>query len=196
LTPQANHWQQSQKEHTCAVCESRQRAGTVEIFQFLDELDTYVFRIDKAKEIAADGREAVPIAAELLRRLVGMSEFDLDHLGHVDPAQPGIFTRRFGGLILLDGIHRAIRCFAEKQEFSAFELSYEESLECLVQQRVSVKDAAAIVRKLRRAQEFFPGSASMDVPLECSPEVLRDVQKLLTAAERYRFVLRAVPQPE
>jgi hypothetical protein len=185
---------QSRKEPRCAVCEARQ-PGTVELFQFRDELDTYLFRVDKAKEIAADGRETALIDAETLRRLVGMSEFDLDHLAHVDPARPGIFTRRFGGLILLDGIHRAIRCFAEKQPFLAFELAYEESLECLVQQRVSPKDATAIVRKLRRTQEFFPGKDSMDMPLECSPEVLRDVQKLLTAAERYRFVLRAVPEP-
>jgi hypothetical protein len=192
LMPRTND-RQSRKEPKCAVCESRQ-PGTVEIFQFRDEFDTYVFRIDKAKEIAGDGRQAATMDAETLRRLAGMSEFDLDHLAHVDPARPGTFTRRFGGLILLDGIHRAVRCFAEKQPFLAFELAYEESLECLVQQRVSPKDAAAIVRKLRRAQEFFPGKASMDMPLECSPEVLREVQKLLTPVERYRYVLRAVPE--
>jgi hypothetical protein len=187
-----NGRQQSRKERKCAICESRQ-PGTVEIFQFLDELDTYIFNTGMAKEIVADGRSALPIAAETVRRFVGMNEFNLDHLGHVNPAQPGIFTRRLGGLILLDGTHRAIRCFAEKQQFFAFELTYEESLECLVQQRVSAKDAAAIVRKLRRAWEFFPGSGPVDTPIECSSEVLREVEKQLTAAERQRFTLRCVP---
>ncbi|HEY2117259.1 MAG TPA: hypothetical protein VGJ51_19315, partial [Candidatus Angelobacter sp.] len=184
LTPRVNGRQQSRKERKCAVCESRQQSGTVEIFQFLDELDTYIFNTGKAKEMVADGRSALPIPAETVRLFAGMNECDLDHLGHVDPEQPGIFTRRLGGLILLDGTHRATRCFAEKRQFFAFELTYEESLECLVQQRVSAKDAAAIVRKLRRAWEFFPGSGPVDTPIECSSEVLREVEKQLTAAER------------
>jgi hypothetical protein len=192
LTPRAND-RQSRKEQSCAICQSRRQPGTVEIFQFRDELDTYIFDTGKAKEIVADGRSAAPISEETVRRFLGMNEFDPDHLGHVDPAHPGIFTRRFAGLILLDGTHRAIRCFAEKRQFLAFELAYEESLECLVQQRVSAKDAAAIARKLRRAMEFFP-SASSDTPIECSPETLREVEELLTAAERQRLKLRAVSE--
>ncbi|HWZ42496.1 MAG TPA: hypothetical protein VNW97_03425 [Candidatus Saccharimonadales bacterium] len=166
----------------------------VEVYHFLDELDTYIFRLDRAREKAADGRPAAAIAPDALRILLGMNEFDLDHLGHVDPAAPGIFTRRFGGLILLDGIHRAVRCFAEKQPFSAFELSYEESLECLAKQKVAFKDAEAIARKLRRAQEHFPGIGALDTPIECSPERLLEVERLLTAKERSRFLLRAVPR--
>jgi len=185
---------QSQGER-CTICDSR-RQDTVEIFQFSDEVDTYIFKMDTAKKIVADGRAAQPVSQEMLRAFAGMNEFDLDHVLHVDPSRPGIFIRRFGAPILLDGTHRAVRCFANHQPFLAFELSYEESLECLLQQRISSKDAAAIVRKLRRVREFFPSSGPADTPIECPPEVLREVEKMLSAEERTYFGLRAVPQPE
>ena len=180
----------------CAICESRRQQATVEIFQFSDEVDTYIFQIDEAKKIVADGRAAQPVSQEMVRAFAGMNEFDLDHMPHVDPSRPGIFTRRFGAPILLDGTHRAIRCFAKQQQFYAFELSYEESVECLLQQRISAKDAAAIVRKLRQVLNVFPSSGPVDTPIECAPEVLREVEEMLTAEERRHFVLRAVPEPE
>jgi hypothetical protein len=180
---------------SCGICESRRRQATVEIYQFSDEVDSYIFQINKAKEIVEDGRTALPVSTEMLRCFIGISEFDFAHLPHVDPSCPGIFTRRFGAPVLLDGIHRAIRCFAEQREFHAFELRYEESLECLLQQRVSIKDAAAIVRKLRRGREFFPPSGPVDTPIECAPEVLRQVEQMLTAEERQHFLLRTVPEP-
>lgn len=180
----------------CAICESRRETATVEIFQFTDEVDTYIFKTDTAKKIVADGRAPQPVSQEMLRAFAGMNEFDLDHMLHVDLSRPGIFTRRFGAPILLDGTHRAIRCFAKQKQFYAFELSYEESVECLLQQRISAKDAAAIVRKLRRVLEVFPSSGPVDTPIECAPEVLREVEKTLTAEERRHFILRAVPAPE
>jgi hypothetical protein len=194
LTRQTGEQQSS--EERCAICESRREEVTVEIFRFSDEVDTYIFKIDTAKKIVADGRAAQPVSQETLRAFAGMNEFDFDHLGHVDPSQPGIFTRRFGAPILLDGTHRAIRCFAKQRQFYAFELSYEESVECLLQQRISAKDAAAIVRKLRQVLEVFPSSGPVDTPLEYLPEVLREVENMLTAEERQHFILRAVPEPE
>ena len=187
--------QQSRGER-CAICESRGEEAMVEIFQFSDEVDTYIFKIDTAKKIVADGRAALPVSPETLRAFVGMNEFDFDHLGHVDPSRPGIFTRRFGAPMLLDGTHRAVRCFAKHQQFRAFELSYEESVECLLHQRISAKDAAAIVRKLRQVMGVFPSSGPVDTPIESRPEVLREVEKMLTAEERQHFILRAVPEPE
>lgn len=187
--------QQSRGER-CAICEARRQQATVEIFQFSDEVDTYIFKIDTAKKIVADGRAPQQVSQEMLRAFAGMNEFDLDHMLHVDLSRPGIFTRRFGAPILLDGTHRAIRCFAKQKQFYAFELSYEESVECLLQQRISAKDAAAIVRKLRRVLEVFPSSGPVDTPLECAPEVLREVEKTLTAEERRHFILRTVPVPE
>jgi hypothetical protein len=187
--------QQSRGER-CAICKSRREEATVEIFQFSDEVDTYSFRIDTAKKIVADGRAALPVSPETLRAFAGMNEFDLDHLFHIDPSRPGIFTRRFGAPILLDGTHRAVRCFAKHQQFRAFELSYEESVECLVQQQTSAKDAAAIVRKLRQVLEVFPSSGPVDTPIECTPEVLHEVEQMLTGEERRHFILRAVPDPE
>ena len=180
----------------CAICESRRQQATVEIFQFSDEVDTYIFQIDTAKKIVADGRAAQPVSQEMVRAFAGMNEFDLDHMPHVDPTRPGIFTRRFGAPILLDGTHRAIRCFAKQQQFYAVELSYEESVECLLQQQISSKDAAAIVRKLRQVLNVFPSSGPVDTPLEYAPEVVREVEKMLTAEERLHFILRAVPVPE
>src|SRR5690348_5436686 len=103
-------------ESQCAICLSR-RPGTVEIYQYRDEMDVYIFRNDTAKQLVAGGRSAIPISAEPLMHLVGMNYFDEVHVGHVDPAGPGICARRFGGLILLDGIHRAVRCVAEGRAF-------------------------------------------------------------------------------
>jgi hypothetical protein len=185
----------SAKARKCAICGSRQ-PGTVEIYQFRDELDVYLFRNDTAKQLAADGRNPAPIAAESLLHLLGMNYFDEAHLGHVDTAQPGICTRRFGGLILLDGIHRAVRCLAEKRPFLVYELSYEESLVCLVQQQVSAQDAETIARKLRQSLEYFPRSSSLDTPIECSPEMLEQAARLFSAQELKKFNLRAVPVPE
>ena len=189
------HGVESARARKCAICESRQ-PGKVEIYQFRDELDVYLFRNDMAKQLAADGRSAAPIAAGALLHLVGMNCFDEAHLGHVDPAQPGICTRRFGGLILLDGVHRAVRCLAEKQPLLIYELSYEESLACLVQQRVSAKDAETIARKLRQALEYFPRSISSDTPIECSAEILEQAARLLSAQELEKLNLRAVPDPD
>jgi hypothetical protein len=180
----------------CVICESRRHQATVEIFQFSDEVDTYIFKIDTAKKIVADRRAGQPISQEVLRAFAGMNEFNLDHMPHVDLSRPGIFTRRFGAPILLDGTHRAIRCFAKQKQFYAFELSYEESVECLLQQRIATKDAAAIVRKLRRVLDVFPSSGPVDTPIECDPEVLREVEKMLSAEERRHFILRSVPEPE
>jgi hypothetical protein len=185
---------QPARERKCAICESRQ-PGKVEIYQFRDELDTYIFRNDTAKELVSAGRNAIPITAESLLHLLGMNYFDEGHLGHVDPAKPGICTRRFGGLILLDGIHRAVRCLAEKRPFLAHELSYEESLDCLVQQQVCARDAEAIARKLRQALEYFPRNVALDTPIECSAEMLEQAAGLLTAQELEKFNLRAVPSP-
>ena len=168
----------------------------MEIFQFSDEVDTYIFQIDTAKKIVADGRAAQPVSREMLRAFAGMNEYDLNHMLHVDLFRPGIFTRRFGAPILLDGTHRAIRCFAKQRQFYAYELSYEESMECLWQQRISTKDAAAIVRKLRQVRHIFPSSGPVDTPLECAPEVVREVEEMLTAEERRHFILRVVPEPE
>jgi hypothetical protein len=193
LTPRQKKQRRFQAEDKCAICEGRRQPDAAEIYHFQDELDTYVFNVARAKDKASDGRLAVPIARETLLHLARMNTFDLNHLGHVDPGMPGIFTRRFGWIVLVDGIHRAVRCFADQQIFSAFELSYEESLECLPQQRVSVKDAEAIARKLRRALKYFPGIGAMDTPVECTAEMLSEVERLLTAKERSRFVLRAVP---
>lgn len=184
------------KEHKCAICESRRQPGTTEIYQYRDEVDTYIFWIHKAKEIAGDGRSVFPLNPESLRNLVGMSDFNEAHLGHVDPAKPGICTRRFGGLILLDGIHRAVRCFAEEREFFVWELSYEESLACLVHQKTAGKDASAIARRLRKAVKYFPADGPVDTAIECSPETLRKAAALLNSRELKQLNLRAVPNPE
>ena len=67
----------------------------MEIFQFSDEVDTYIFKIDTAKKIVADGRAALPVSPETLRAFAGMNEFDFDHLLHVDPLASGNFHPAF-----------------------------------------------------------------------------------------------------
>jgi hypothetical protein len=84
--------QQSRGER-CAICESRRQQATVEIFQFSDEVDTYIFKIDTAKEIVADGRAAQPVSQEMLRAFAGMNEFNLDHMiSPVREFSPGVLA--------------------------------------------------------------------------------------------------------
>ena len=71
LKARPKHGVESARARKCAICESRQ-PDKVEIYQFRDELDVYLFRNDMAKQLAADGRSAAPIAAGALLHLVGL----------------------------------------------------------------------------------------------------------------------------
>ncbi len=179
----------------CNICLGRRRPDTQEMLQVREEFDTYTFNINIAKQLAVGKRNASAIEGKSLVSLLALNYFDETHLGHVDPAVPGIFTRRFGGLVLLDGIHRAARCIIDERPFLAFELRYEESLQCLLTQQIHARNAEDIVRRLRLSLECFPNNPAPGTAIECSPRVLERVIALLTPEENEKLKPRAVPDP-
>jgi len=174
----------------CPVCSAR-KTGTTEVYLISEEEDRYFFNVDKAKKIVSDGRPPITIPEATLKRMIAVNEHAPVHLAHVDVNRPGIMLQRFGGLVLLDGIHRAAMCLEQGLAFQAYMLNYEESLACLIRQEIASHDAGSIVRKLRKVMSTAPASAPVVAELECSPEVLAQVQAALTAEERERFILKA-----
>jgi len=178
---------------SCPICISRQKAGTIEVFVISEGLDKYFFNVNKAKTIVTDNRPSIVIPTSTVRVIVSVNDYSPLHLPHVDPRKPGIVVQRFGGLVLLDGIHRAVRCLEEKATFRAFILNYQESLACLVRQEIASNDAQTIVAKLRKVLATAPGEDIVEAELECSQQILVQVRAMLTPEEKWRIVLRQVP---
>ena len=177
----------------CPICSARRQKGTTEVYLISEGEDRYFFNVDKAKTMAMDGRPAIVIAESTLRRMASVNDYSKLHLAHVDPGRPGIMVRRFGGLVLLDGIHRVVRCLEEGRVFCAWMLNYQESLACLVRQEIASTDAASIVTKLRKVLGTASTVEPIEAEVECTPAVLAKVRALLTPEERLRFILNAVP---
>jgi len=177
---------------SCPICLSRQ-TGTTEVYVISEGPDKYFFNVNKAKTIVTDNRPPIVIPRSTIRVIVSVNDYSPLHLSHVDPRKPGIMVQRFGGLVLLDGIHRAVRCLEEKAPFRAFILNYQESLACLVRQEIAWNDAQAIVAKLRKVLATAPGEDIVEAELECSQRILVQVRTLLTPEEKWRLVLRLVP---
>ena len=180
----------------CPICSARRQKGTSEVYLISEGEDRYFFNVAKAKTMAADGRPAIAIAESTLRSMASVNDYSRLHLAHVGPDTPGIMVRRFGGLVLLDGIHRAVRCLEEDRVFSARMLNYQESLACLVRQEIASTDAGSIVTKLRKVMGTASTVEPIEAEVECTPAVLDKVQAMLTPEERPRFILKAVPPPE
>jgi hypothetical protein len=155
--------------------------------------DKYFFNVEKAKTVAGEGRPSIAIAESSLRRMVMVNDYSPVHLAHVDPGRPGIMVQRFGGIVLLDGIHRAVRCLNEGRIFQAYTLTYEESLACLIRQEIASSDAISIVAKLRKVMSTTSAIDHIEAEIECAPAELEKVRAILTPEERARLILRAVP---
>ena len=182
--------------NACTICAARQRGGTTEVFVLSEGADRHFFNVDRAKGIVADGRTAIPISAHTVLRLLAVNEYDVTHLPHVDPGNPGILALRFGGLVLLDGIHRAACCIQESKSFHAYMLDHEESQSCIVREDIVARDPEAIVQKLRRVLGTAPRTDRIEAAIDCSPATLEQVRTLLTPDENQRFVLRLLlPKP-
>ena len=115
----------------CPICAERE-AATTEVFVVGDGQERYVLNVERAKRIVADGRPATVLSEQTIKRLMKVTDYVPEHLAHVDATQPGIILHRYGGLILLDGIHRAVRALREHRTFHVYTLSQHESLACVV----------------------------------------------------------------
>ena len=97
---------------------------------------TYVFDVDKARNIVKDGREPVEVDDDSIREAVEKCVVDDFHLPHVDPTIPGIIAHvQFvteqdevvNGTLMIDGHHRAARCLRDGLVYRAFLLSEAET---------------------------------------------------------------------
>jgi hypothetical protein len=175
------------KRTDCKVCAARALGGA-EIYQLSGPGGTSIYDVERAKQIAADGRRAeeVPIAA--LSLLLAVSEYDEAHLAHVDAGKPGIIGQRFSGPFLLDGVHRAACCLLEKRPFPAFVLTPQETLSCLMSQDLWESNIGMAVRELRQLLQEHPEAAYLEVNLGPDPQALEQIRKLLTPQENARIM--------
>ena len=101
----------------------------------------FVFDVDLAREITADGREPVEIDDDSLAACLVDTRIYPQHLPHVDVQYPGIIAHVFfplpdgtieRGHVLIDGNHRAARCRELGRPFFAYLLNEDESRHILL----------------------------------------------------------------
>lgn len=177
---------------SCPVCAVRGK-GTTEVYLLGEGEDALVLNVDRAKVIVSDGRPAQILDQAELAKIVTANDYSLEHLEHVVPAWPGITMRGREGLILVDGIHRAVHCLNVAKPFHAYLLSYSESMSCTVEKGSILADAACIVGSLRRLFSDTSVFGTVQVELECDSRVMGMVLSLLTPEERPRVVWKETP---
>ncbi len=101
----------------------------------------YLFNVDHAMRIVADGRETVELDEESMQFSVDTSEINWKHVARVNPERPGIIAHifyvtdegeRIHGHLLIDGHHRAARCLQLGIPFYVQLLTESESEEILL----------------------------------------------------------------
>lgn len=127
-----------------------------ETFRYLHK--QYIYDVDKARQIVADGRAPVEVDPESVRYSVDNCHIYADHVPHVNTAFPGIIAhiqfvteagQRVKGHLLIDGNHRAARCLQLGRPYYAYVLSEAETSSVLLRSPcefvVSEEPAAACV---------------------------------------------------
>ena len=117
------------KKAKCDICSAR----GAETFRFYK---MFVFDVDLARQIVADGRPTGTMYVDDVRFAVDTSRIHEHHVPHVKVRFPGIVARvRFTdadgkvveGDVLIDGHHRAAKCLQLKRPFAAYRLTAEET---------------------------------------------------------------------
>lgn len=171
----------------CKICAERALGGS-EIYELSGPGGISIYDVERAKQIAADGRRAEQVPLPALSLLLAVSDYEEAHLAHVDAGKAGIIGQRFSGPFLLDGVHRAARCLLEKRPFPAFVLTPQETLSCLMSQDLWESNIGMVVRELRQLLQEHPEAAYLEVNLGTDPEALEQIRKLLTSQENARIL--------
>ena len=181
--------------NNCRICSQRALGGR-EVFELTGAGGTSIFDVERAKQIASDGRLPQLAPADVLALLLPSTHYEETHLPHVNPDVAGILGQRFSGAVLLDGVHRAVRCLREKRDFYAYILTQEETLSCLVGQDLWESNIGMVVRELRQLLQDHPDAAYFEVNLGSSPQALEQIRKLLTPEENARIKISAADSSE
>jgi stress-induced morphogen len=166
---------------TCPRCVLN-ATGHAQVYMVKGELGLYVFDVEHARRIVADGGhfefEVEPSLIELM--LAVNEEHTPEHIDHVDPTRPGIIAQRFGGYTLIDGNHRARRCLRDQLRFRVHALTLHESMECLILQQQNKFTAPLVARELRGMLKNNPECEMLEVTLtsdeaqDASESAIRD----------------------
>lgn len=101
----------------------------------------YLFDVDHARRLVADGRETVELDEESTQFSVKTSDINPRHLPHVNTEYPGIIAHiwypdesgeTIHGHLLIDGHHRAARCLELGLPFFVCLLTEDESEQILL----------------------------------------------------------------
>lgn len=172
--------------YECNIC-SQRKLGGAEVYELKGPGGSSLFDVEKAQQIVSDGRRPEFLPREALAPLLAASRYEEAHLAHVDPARAGILGQRFSGFFLLDGVHRAARCLQQGKDFHVFVLTPEETLSCLVLQDLWESNVGMVARELRQLLQDHPDTAYVEVELDCGPQALEQIRKLLTPEENARI---------
>lgn len=146
----------------CPECVSRVNLPeTYTVYRNRDGV-VLAFDIEAALGICLDGRKAKLIPTEALDGIIQVNGITEEHLRHVDLDIPGIAApvevTRQNQLILglIDGSHRAVRCYREFRPFHAYPLTLEESLHC--QNTPIAIEAQRLETMIRQNPQFLRSS--------------------------------------
>lgn len=149
--------------------EGRRDPG-MQLFDFVTPHGTYTWDVEKAISLVGgqdglaermrSGRFVDFDAGQLRDYLDHLQEDAVDyvHVNHVDASWPGVIAQAWDcrkgrpAAVLIDGNHRAARCYVDGRPFKAVILSWEESERCIVQR----PDLPPEVIGRLAAEEAFP----------------------------------------
>lgn len=126
--PKAHQPEQEQKACPHCVVDAR------ETYRYFGR--SFVFDVDRAREIVLDGREPVEVDEDSVRACLSDTRIHRQHLDHVDTKYPGIIAHisvvtndgeYAKGHTLIDGNHRAAKCLESGRPFYAYVLDEDES---------------------------------------------------------------------
>jgi hypothetical protein len=124
----------AQTHPSCTDCVGRVLSPEIFTFRKTDG-SVVIWDVYRAIEFCSDGRQPREIDRETLRLIATLNETNSTHVDHVNPRIAGIFCRENTPegerrAVLIDGSHRAARCYRESLPFFAFELTEQESKIC------------------------------------------------------------------
>lgn len=127
----------------CRVCGK----NGAETFNFMRR--SFVFDVDRARELTQDGRKPIELDRSDVLFAVDTSRIYIEHVPHVTTRFPGIVARvrcvkndgrAVEGDLLIDGHHRAAKCLQTGKPYLVYRLSTDETDSVLLT-RPDEKDA-------------------------------------------------------
>jgi hypothetical protein len=180
-------------------CERCANMGKPQMYTVKGELGEYVFNVERARQIANDGRHrAFEVPREMVEQMLSVNEDHVpEHIDHVDPSQPGILAQRWGGVALIDGNHRARRCLRDGFVFRAFMLDLIESRACMVLEAQAQLTPELIARELRGMLRNNPQCEMMTVSFTSDEDEVYSealVRSYLTPEENAHLTIQVEPE--